>query len=83
MNHLELRAARLKLRLTPKEAARVLDMKSAKTIYRMEMDPSKSTACEPSSRVVRLYNAYLDGHRPDDWPERLAEEEAILRGRIT
>lgn len=83
MNHVELKAARLKLRMSPKEAAQMLDLSSTKTIYRMEMDPTQSTACKAPTRVVRLYKAYLAGYRPDDWPKRLVEEEAILKGRVT
>lgn len=79
MNHLELKAARETLRLTPQEAAQMLDMATAKPIYRMEMDPANSTAIEPSARVVRLYKAYLAGYRPDDWPTRLVEEAERLK----
>ncbi|MEP2533524.1 hypothetical protein [Shimia sp.] len=54
----------------------MLDLSSTKPIYRMEMDPAKSTARPPPARVIRLYRAYLAGHRPPDWPEHLLAWEA-------
>ena len=75
MTHEELKQARLALRLTPAEAATLLDLKTTKQVYRMESAPENAIHITPPARVVRLYRAYLDGHRPDDWPERLVEEE--------
>lgn len=73
MNHQELKAARDSLGLTPAEAALMLDLQDAKTIYRMESDPDNKSSREAPVRVVRLYRAYLDGHRPADWPQRLTD----------
>lgn len=70
MNHLELREARESLGLTPEDAARLLDLETPKSIYRMELDPRHATSIKPPRRVVRLYRAYLDGHRPEDWPKQ-------------
>jgi len=75
MNHAEIKKAREALGLTPEEAARVLDT-SVKTIYRMESDPGNKMARPAPARVARLYRAYLDGHRPEDWPARLTRLEA-------
>jgi len=70
MNHDELRQARETLGLTPAEAATLLDTDPT-TVHRLERDPALPTARKAPARVIRLYRAYLDGHRPDDWPERL------------
>ena len=56
----------------------MLDLSSAKPVYRWEMAPDHSTATPPPTRVVRLIRAYLAGYRPDDWPERVKKEEARI-----
>jgi len=68
MTHTEIRAARLALGLTQAELAKMLNVE-ARTVRRMESDPSHSTHRKPAVRMVRLIRAYLDGHRPADWPK--------------
>lgn len=75
MNHIELKEARETLGLTPAEAAGVLDLGSSKTIFRMETDPGNKMHRPAPVRVARLYRAYLEGYRPEDWPERLVKIE--------
>ena len=69
MNHTEIRAARLALGLEPDELAKMLNVE-ARTVRRMESDPNHSTHRTPAVRMVRLIRAYLDGHRPADWPTK-------------
>ena len=68
MNHTEIRAARLALGLTPADLAKMLDVGS-QTVTRMESTPDRSKHRAPAVRMVRLIRAYLDGHRPADWPK--------------
>jgi len=68
MNHTEVRAARLALGLTPAELAKLLDV-GTQTVTRMESTPDRSKHRLPAVRMVRLIRAYLDGHRPADWPK--------------
>jgi len=77
MTPVELREARESLGLSPAEAAQMLDISNPKAVYRMESATSHSTHRAPSTRVVRLYRAYLAGYRPDDWPARLLEQEPL------
>jgi len=69
MTHTEIRAARLALGLTQAELAKMLNVE-ARTVRRMESDPNHSTHRVPAVRMVRLIRAYLDGHRPADWPKK-------------
>jgi len=68
MNHTEIRAARLALGLTPADLAKMLDV-GTQTVTRMESTPDRSKHRAPAVRMVRLIRAYLDGHRPADWPK--------------
>jgi transcriptional regulator with XRE-family HTH domain len=70
MTNEELREARETLRLSPAEAADLLEV-DVSSVYRWERDPAKKTYRAAPARVARLYAAYLAGYRPDDWPERL------------
>ncbi|MFC6640845.1 MULTISPECIES: helix-turn-helix domain-containing protein [Sulfitobacter] len=63
-----LRAARQALGLTQAQLATMLDT-DAQSVRRMEMPQDASTARQPGPRAARLVAAYLDGHRPDDWPD--------------
>ena len=68
MTFKELKEARLKLGLTQLQMGAMLDT-DGQTVRRMEMNPeTANTAREPQRRMVRLYKAYLDGWRPEDWP---------------
>ena len=69
MTPTEIRAARLALGLTPAEIAKLLDV-GTQTVTRMESTPDRSKHREPAVRMVRLIRAYLDGHRPADWPTK-------------
>jgi DNA-binding transcriptional regulator YiaG len=71
MNHTEIKAARQALGLSLSQFAAVLDTDPT-TTRRLEMDPRHSTARAPAPRMVRLVRAYLDGYRPNDWPEGAA-----------
>ena len=68
MTHTEVRAARIALGLTPADLAKMLDV-GTQTVTRMESTPDRSKHREPAVRMVRLIRAYLDGHRPADWPK--------------
>jgi len=68
MTHTEIRAARLALGLTPADLAKMLDV-GTQTVTRMESTPDRSKHRAPAVRMVRLIRAYLDGHRPADWPK--------------
>jgi len=69
MTHTEVRAARIALGLTPADLAKMLDV-GTQTVTRMESTPDRSKHREPAVRMVRLIRAYLDGHRPADWPKK-------------
>ena len=69
MTHTEIRAARLALGLNPDELAKLLDV-GTQTVTRMESTPDRSKHRKPAVRMVRLIRAYLDGHRPVDWPKK-------------
>ena len=68
MTPAEIKQARQTLALSVAEFAFMLDT-DALTVRRMEMDSSRSTARKPAVRMQRLIRAYLDGYRPDDWPQ--------------
>ena len=61
----ELKDARRKLCLNQDEAAQVLGYGSYARISEIERGARK-----PGDAVVRLLQAYLDGYRPGDWPQR-------------
>jgi DNA-binding transcriptional regulator YiaG len=69
MNHTEVRAARLSLGLEPDQLAKMLDV-GTQTVTRMESTPDRSKHRKPAVRMIRLIRAYLDGHRPADWPKK-------------
>ena len=69
MTHTEIRAARLALGLEPDQLAKLLDV-GKQTVTRMESTPDRSKHRAPAVRMVRLIRAYLDGHRPVDWPKK-------------
>ena len=69
MTHTEIRAARLALGLAPDQLAKMLDV-GTQTVTRMESTPDRSKHRKPAVRMVRLIRAYLDGHRPADWPKK-------------
>jgi len=69
MTHTEIRAARLALGLTQAELAKMLNVEE-QTVRRMESHPDRSKHRKPAVRMVRLIRAYLDGHRPADWPKK-------------
>ena len=69
MTHTEIRAARLALGLEPDQLAKLLDV-GKQTVTRMESTPDRSKHRAPAVRMVRLIRAYLDGHRPVDWPTK-------------
>jgi len=72
MTHTEVRAARLALGLEPDELAKLLDV-GKQTVTRMESTPDRSKHRAPAVRMERLIRAYLDGHRPADWPKKEAK----------
>ena len=63
----EIKQARADLGLTQSELGRMLDT-DGQSIRRMEMPETATTSRKPPPRMVRLLRAYLDGHRPTDWP---------------
>lgn len=65
----EIRAAREALGLTQQQLGALLDT-DRQSVTRMEMDPEARTHRAPAPRMVRLLRAYLDGHRPADWPDQ-------------
>ena len=69
MTHTEIRAARLALGLTQAELAKMLDV-GKQTVARMESAPDRSKHRAPAVRMILLIRAYLDGHRPADWPTK-------------
>jgi DNA-binding transcriptional regulator YiaG len=69
MTHTEIRAARIALGLEPDQLAKMLDV-GTQTVTRMESTPDRSKHRRPAVRMVRLIRAYLDGHRPADWPTK-------------
>ena len=69
MTHTEIRAARIALGLKPDQLAKMLDV-GTQTVTRMESTPDRSKHRKPAVRMVRLIRAYLDGHRPADWPKK-------------
>lgn len=68
MTPTEIKEARHSLGLSVADLARLLDTDSS-TIRKMELDETASTFRPPAPRMVRLLRAYLDKHRPKDWPK--------------
>lgn len=68
MTPAEIRAARISLGLTPAEFASMLRT-SVQTVYRMEYEPTRAGYRTPAVRMPELIAAWLDGHRPADWPK--------------
>ena len=64
----EIKDARKALGLSVADFGRLLET-DAQSVRRWEMSGDRSTARAPPPRVGRLIRAYLDGHRPADWPE--------------
>ena len=68
MTPAELKAARHKLGLTGSQMANMLGYKGKHTRVMMnELENGKKTIREPQ---IRLTRAYLDGYRPNDWPNK-------------
>ena len=67
-DHLAMKQARNILSLSVSEMAQMLETDPL-SVRRMEMESDKSTARTPAHRMVRLMRLYLQGCRPDDWPE--------------
>jgi len=66
----QIKEARLSLGLTQAKLSRLLDTDPT-TIRKMEMSDDKSSFRKPAPRMVRLIEAYLNGYRPDDWPDTI------------
>ena len=62
----QLKQARQSLGLTQSDLGRLLDT-DGQSVRRMEMPSEAKTSRPPAPRMVRLIQAYLDGHRPLDW----------------
>lgn len=61
----DIRAARHALGLTQAGMARMLGYANQVKVAEIEAGVKM-----PGGAVVRLLNAYLDGYRPTDWPEK-------------
>lgn len=68
MNQNEIKDARQRLGLSVADLGRLLDT-DPQSVRRWEADETTSTSRRPPPRAVRLIRAYLDGHRPADWPK--------------
>lgn len=66
---IDIKKARRELGLSQADLGRLLDT-DAQSVRRMEMPSDANTSRPPAPRVTRLINAYLSGHRPDDWNEK-------------
>lgn len=64
MTHTEIRDALKVLGLNQAQAAEMLGYGAASRISDLVRDVER-----PSKTVIRLLRAYLDGYRPDDWPQ--------------
>lgn len=60
-----IREARKTLGLTQSQFAAVIGYNDKTAVSALEAGTRK-----PSDSVARLIRAYLDGYRPDDWPDR-------------
>lgn len=68
MSPSEVKNARRYLGISVSQFAQMLDT-DASTIRKMELSEGSSQYRRPAPRMVRLIMAYIDGHRPFDWPE--------------
>ncbi|MES2753830.1 MAG: hypothetical protein V4659_04120 [Pseudomonadota bacterium] len=66
MTPADFKAARLALGLNGAEAARVMGYGNVSRIYNLE------ARGEVPPQAARLMQAYLDGYRPADWPQKPA-----------
>ncbi|WP_339112849.1 hypothetical protein [Thioclava sp. GXIMD2076] len=73
MNNMQFKEAREMLGLSVIEMAEMLDT-DEHTISQIESDPGVIQHQALAPRIVRLMNAYIDGHRPDDWPGELLDD---------
>ena len=74
----QFKEARLKLGLTQAQMAYLLDT-TDRMVRRVESPIQRSTHQGPPARWTRLIRAYLDGHRPHDWPESRRTHEGMAR----
>ncbi len=66
MTPTELRQARLRLGLTLEAMAKMLGYQGVQRRQMMyDLESGRKPIREPQRRLME---AYLDGHRPDDWP---------------
>lgn len=68
MDHEEIQRARVALGLSVEDMARMLGH-AAVHQRRLESSPAVDMHRVARPTTVRLLRAYLDGYRPDDWPE--------------
>lgn len=68
MTPADIKSARHTLGLSTTQLAAMLDT-DPQSIRRMEQSAQAKTFRTPAPRMVRLITAYLNGYRPDDWPE--------------
>jgi DNA-binding transcriptional regulator YiaG len=62
------KASRRFLKLSVSQFASMLDT-DASTIRKMELSEGSSQYRRPAPRMIRLIVAYINGYRPQDWPE--------------
>ncbi len=65
----QIKEARRELGLSGSEMGRMLDINDPKTYRCYEMDADKGSHRKLPPRASRLIRAYLQGYRPDDWPQ--------------
>lgn len=65
MTPAEVLDARTRLGLTQAEFARILGLQDRSRVSEWEAGRR-----HPSAQAARLIQAYLDGYRPDDWPQK-------------
>lgn len=68
MTPAEIKKARHAMGLSVADLARLLDT-DPQTVRRMEQSEDANTFRRPAPRMVRLLTAYVEGYRPQDWPE--------------
>lgn len=62
----QIRSARDKLHLTQAQMAQMLGYSATSRVSEIETGKRN-----PSTAAARLLRAYLDGYRPDDWPQKV------------
>lgn len=72
MTPAEIKHSRHRLGLSCEQLSKLLDT-DPQTIRRMEQREEASTFRKPAPRMVRLIRAYLEGYRPNDWPQKRGE----------